>query len=365
MNNSRKSKNVFNFSSILLRWNKGKNKRAMPWKGEKNPYKIWLSEIILQQTRVEQGLKYYERFIKFFPDVYTLANAPDQQVYKLWEGLGYYTRCRNLIETAKYVSGNLNGHFPNHYDDIKKLKGIGPYTAAAIASFAFNEPLAVVDGNVFRVLARVFFIDKPIDSNEGKMFFNQLAAELLDKRSPGVYNQAIMDFGALVCKPVPNCLQCPFNKYCKAFRHDKVSSFPVKGKKNAVRKRWFNYLVLEHNGKFALRQRIEKDIWYHLFEFILVESSSKTSEKEILKEIKQKKVVDKNGFEIKVFPQVFRQQLSHQLIQGRFMKIKFLQKPKLPDDVFWVKKIDISKYAFPQFINQFLKTEMKGFKDAV
>ncbi|HEY1872320.1 MAG TPA: NUDIX domain-containing protein, partial [Chitinophagaceae bacterium] len=315
--------------------------------------------------RVEQGLKYFERFIDSFPDVHMLANAPDQKVYKLWEGLGYYNRCRNLIETARYVSRNLNGNFPNHYEDIKKLKGIGSYTAAAIASFAFNEPRAVVDGNVFRVLARIFFIDKPIDSSTGKFFFNQFAAELLDKRKPGVYNQAIMDFGALVCKPVPNCLQCPFNKYCKAFLKNKTSFFPVKCKKNAVRKRWFNYLLLEHNGKFALRQRIEKDIWRQLFEFILLESSSGLNEEQILKEIKKKKLADKNGFEIKIFPKVFRQQLSHQLIQGRFVTIKFQQKPKLADDVLWAKKSEINKYAFPQFINQFIKTEMKELKGAV
>src|SRR5258705_2996708 len=170
-----------NFSRILMAWNRKKNKREMPWKGEKDPYKIWLSEIILQQTRVEQGLKYYENFIASFPDIHELANAPDQRTYKLWEGLGYYSRCRNLIKTARYISKDLKGKFPNQYEEIKKLKGIGPYTAAAISSFAFNEPRAVVDGNVFRVLSRIFGIDKPIDIAEGKFVFNQLANELLDK----------------------------------------------------------------------------------------------------------------------------------------------------------------------------------------
>ena len=190
----------------------------MPWKGEKDPYKIWLSEIILQQTRVEQGLNYYHRFIKTFPDVHQLGKAPDAKVFKLWEGLGYYTRCRNLIATARYISKELNGEFPAAYDEIKALKGIGPYTAAAISSFAFNLPHAVVDGNVFRVLSRIYGIQTPIDSTEGKKYFTRLANEKLDKELPGVYNQAIMDFGAIVCKPAsPLCGDCVFNKICFAF----------------------------------------------------------------------------------------------------------------------------------------------------
>src|SRR6266404_2400551 len=225
----------------------------MPWKGEKDPYKIWLSEIILQQTRVEQGLKYYEKFIEIFPDIHKLANAPDQKIYKLWEGLGYYTRCGNLIASARHISGNLKGRFPDQYEEIKKLKGIGPYTAAAIASFAFNESRAVVDGNVFRVLARIFGIDKPIDSSEGKKVFNQLANELLDKQKPGLYNQAIKDFGAVICKPVPVCEQCPFNKYCKAFWNDRISSLPVKTKKTVIQKRWFYYI---HSSLSAKKENL-------------------------------------------------------------------------------------------------------------
>lgn len=178
------------FSKLLLQWNKQKNKRQMPWKGEKDPYKIWLSEIILQQTRVEQGLGYYHRFVEVFPEIHKLAKATDSKVFKLWEGLGYYTRCRNLIATARYISKDLKGKFPGTYEEIKELKGIGPYTAAAISSFAFNLPHAVVDGNVFRVLSRVFGIVKPIDSTEGKKYFTQLANEILDKKSPGIYNQA-------------------------------------------------------------------------------------------------------------------------------------------------------------------------------
>ena len=234
MNELRRQKQ---FSKRLLEWNQRNNKREMPWKGEKDPYKIWLSEIILQQTRVEQGLKYYNNFIKAFPDVQALAKTQDAKIFKLWEGLGYYSRCRNLIASARFIAKERKGKFPGTYDDIKSLKGVGPYTAAAIASFAFNLPYAVVDGNVFRVLARVFGINKPIDSAEGKTFFNELATELLDKKQPGLYNQAIMDFGAVVCKPaLPLCTKCIIKKNCFAFLNNKVNELPVKEKKIFIRK---------------------------------------------------------------------------------------------------------------------------------
>src|SRR5262245_7782259 len=253
------------FTKKLLTWNKSSNKRQMPWKGEKDPYKIWLSEIILQQTRVEQGLEYYKKFIAKFPTVHDLAKAPEQQVFKLWEGLGYYTRCKNLVATAKVISKEKGGKFPNTYEDIKSLKGIGPYTAAAIASFAFNLPYAVVDGNVFRVLARVFGISKATDSTKGKSFFNELATELLDTKQPGLYNQAIMDFGATVCKPaLPLCTKCVMKNNCYAFLNDRVNELPVKEKKINIKKRWFYYLVMEYKNEIVVRQRTGKDIWQQL-----------------------------------------------------------------------------------------------------
>lgn len=343
------------FSDILLKWNKAKNNRQMPWKGEKDPYKIWLSEIILQQTRVEQGLNYYQRFISAFPDVHQLAKAPEYTVYKYWEGLGYYSRCKNLIATARTVSKKLNGKFPGNYDEIIKLNGIGPYTAAAIASFAFNEQQAVVDGNVFRVLARIFGIKTPIDSMEGKKTFNALAAELLDKRNPALYNQAIMDFGAVICKPVPLCAQCPFQKKCKAYLNDTIFLLPVKSKKAVIKKRWFNYVLLEHRDKLAIRQRLEKDIWHNLFEFLLVESRKGLNETEIIREVKKKRWIGRNGYEIEYVSPVFKQQLSHQLIEGRFAKLKVAEKPELCPDIVWIGKNEIKKYAFPMFINQHLR----------
>jgi A/G-specific adenine glycosylase len=343
------------FSATLLKWNKEKNIRQMPWKGEKDAYRIWLSEIILQQTRVEQGTKYYEKFINVFPNIHQLANAAEQKVYKCWEGLGYYTRCKNLIATARLISKEFKGSFPESYEEIKKLKGIGPYTAAAIASFAFDEKCAVVDGNVFRVLARIFGIDRPIDSTEGKKIFTYLANELLDKENPAIYNQAIMDFGAVICKPAPICDQCPFNKNCKAFLNDQIFSFPIKGKKNKIKKRWFNYLLLEYKGKLAIRQRVEKDIWHNLFEFLLLESNAALSESSILKEAKTKRWIEKNCFGIKYFFPALRQQLSHQLIEGSFTRVVLCQKPMLPNDFFWISKTELHNYPFPKFINQHLE----------
>lgn len=329
----------------------------MPWKGEKDPYKIWLSEIILQQTRVDQGLKYYERFINDFPNIHMLANSPDQEIYKRWEGLGYYTRCRNLIETAKYVSKALDGKFPDHFEEIRKLKGIGPYTAAAIASFAFNERHAVLDGNVYRVLSRIFGVSQPIDSIHGKTIFKDLAKKLLAKKKPGLYNQAIMDFGAVICKPVPLCSECPFNKYCFAYRNNKISALPVKLKKTALRKRWFYYVLLEHKGKLAIQQRIKKDIWNNLFEFLLIESDSALVEKELLRKAKNNNWVNIGEFEILEISSIYRQRLSHQLIEGRFAHLKIKRRPKLEGAIFWIDKAEVKNYALPRFINQYLEAK--------
>jgi len=350
-----KRKQLFNFSKILLKWDKEHNDRQMPWKGETDPYKIWLSEIILQQTRVEQGLKYYQNFITVFPDIHKLAKAPDQQVYKLWEGLGYYTRCRNLIATARYVSMELKGKFPGNYEELKKLKGVGPYTAAAIASFAFNEPRAVIDGNVFRVLARIFGINKPIDTAEGKKYFNLLANELLDKEQPALHNQGIMDFGAVVCKPLPLCEQCSFNKYCRAFLCNKVFSYPVNLKKTVIKKRWFNYVILEYKGRFVIRQRTGKDIWHNLFEFLLVESIGKSDKKKLLKEAEKAGWLQKNSFKVINTSPIFRQQLSHQFIQGQFIRVKLNRKPGTITGIVWVTISEVKNYPFPKFINQYLE----------
>lgn len=344
------------FAPLLLKWNKEKNTRQMPWKGEKNPYKIWLSEIILQQTRVEQGLNYYNRFIKKFPDIHRLAKSPDEKVFKLWEGLGYYTRCRNLISTARHISKDFKGRFPDSYEEIKNLKGIGPYTAAAISSFAFNLPHAVLDGNVFRVLARIFGIAVPVDSTEGKRFFTALAYELLDKKQPGLYNQAIMDFGAIVCKPaVPLCSVCVFRKNCFAFLNNCINQLPVKEKKISIRKRWFYYLLPEYKNLVAIRQRTEKDIWQDLYEFPLIEPRGEINIKTVLQQAGKKKWLQKKKYKIISVSALFKQQLSHQLIAGQFIRVKMKQKPVQTNNWVWVEKSKLGTYAFPQFINQYLK----------
>lgn len=348
------SKKQQGFSLILLKWNREKNTRQMPWKGEKDPYKIWLSEIILQQTRVEQGLNYYNNFVHTFPDVHKLANAPEEKIFKLWEGLGYYSRCRNLITSAKYISKELKGKFPDTYENIKELKGVGPYTAAAISSFAFNLPYAVVDGNVFRVLARIFGIAIPVDSTVGKKEFASLAGQLLDKKQPGLYNQAIMDFGAVICKPAPICNECVFRKNCHAFLHDKIHELPVKRKKITPRKRWFYYLVMECKNKTAIRQRTGNDIWQQLYEFPLIETDKKKNVQSLLEYAEEKELLPKKKYDIVSVSPLITQHLSHQLITGQFIYIRLHASASLKKDWLWLQKTKLRKFAFPKFINLYL-----------
>lgn len=343
------------FAQNLLKWNREKNTRNMPWKGEKDPYKIWLSEVILQQTRVEQGLAYYNKFINTFPNIKQLAEAPDSKVYKLWEGLGYYTRCKNLLESARIISEKMQGKFPDTYEEILKLKGVGPYTAAAIASFAYNFPNAVVDGNVFRVLARIFGISKAIDSPEGKRYFSALAQELLDKKKAGIYNQAIMDFGAVVCKQVnPLCHQCLFKKYCKAFTRKKIDQLPVKEKRLKIKTRWFYYLVMEYRNKVFIQQRTGNDIWKNLYEFVLIETGKETTTKVILKKAEKAGLLKKKAYKIEFLSPILIQKLSHQRIQGRFIKLKLIRRTALTDLV-QVSKNGLKSFAFPKFINSYLQ----------
>lgn len=324
----------------------------MPWKGEKDPYKIWLSEIILQQTRVEQGLNYYNRFIKEFPDINKLAKASDKKVFKMWEGLGYYSRCRNLLTTARVISKEKNGKFPDKYDDIKNLKGIGPYTAAAISSFAFNLPYAVVDGNVFRVLSRIFGIKTPVDSTKGKKIINDLAEELLDKKQPGIYNQSIMDFGAVICKPAaPLCLSCPFNKTCFAFLNNSADTLPAKEKKITIKDRWFYYFIAECNNEVYIYQRTEKDIWQHLYEFHLLEANKKLSGKQVHDYLKEFGSPINSSREIKITPQL----LSHQRIHASFIHLHLKQKTAFLKNGQWVKKSGLKQFAFPGIIREFMK----------
>lgn len=256
----------------LLAWNRSENNREMPWKGVQDPYKIWLSEVLLQQTRVDQGWSYYLAFTERFPTVVDLAQASDDEVFKMWEGLGYYARCRNLLHTARYIANDLNGVFPDSYDGLVRLKGVGPYTAAAIASFAYNEHQAVLDGNVFRVLARFHGMATPIDSSEGKKLFAQLAQAWLPKNNAREWNQTIMDFGATVCTPKnPACLNCVLSAWCVGFQTNQAAALPKKGKKILRRQREFIFHAVFDPTRTWVRKRSDRDIWPGLYEPITEE----------------------------------------------------------------------------------------------
>ncbi len=274
---------MMQFSKTLIYWYL-QNKRELPWRTTKNPYFIWLSEIMLQQTRVAQGLVYYLKFTETFPTVFDLANADESMVLKLWQGLGYYSRARNLHFSAKYIAENLGGKFPSTYNDLLQLKGVGDYTASAIASICFDEATAVVDGNVYRVLARYFGIKTPINASKGIKEFKKLAQTLIDTSQPGVFNQAIMDFGALHCKPQnPLCETCPLVDSCIALEKKIIKELPVKEKKLRVRNRFFNYLVVvTEDDKTILTERKGKGIWQGLYQFPLLESSKKLNEKDVI-----------------------------------------------------------------------------------
>ncbi len=347
------------FSTFLLDWHQRLNDRQMPWKGERDPYRIWLSEIILQQTRVDQGLAYYNRFIERFPTIRDLAAAPDDEVFKLWEGLGYYSRCRNLIATAKLVATEMEGVFPSTYEGILALKGVGPYTAAAISSFGFGLPHAVVDGNVFRVLARIFGIDLATDSTAGRKYFNQLAQELLSKEEPAAWNQSIMDFGAVICKPaLPLCSSCVFNEVCYAYLHHEVNRLPVKEGKIKIRKRWFYYLVMNWQGMTIIRQRTAKGIWQQLYEFPLVETDAETTVRGsdgILAIAETDGLLPANEYEVTNVSPIVKQQLSHQLISGTFIVVELKTPPVMHNNDQLVNASAMKELAFPGIINQWIE----------
>lgn len=344
------------FTKKLLQWNRKDNTRSMPWKGEKDPYKIWLSEIILQQTRVEQGWEYYEKFIMAFPTIGHLARAPGKKVFKLWEGLGYYTRCRNLMETARIIFQKYAGCFPTTYEQIAVLKGVGPYTAAAIASFAFDLPHAVVDGNVQRVLARYFGISTPIDTSGGKKFYFELANRLLDKEWPGIYNQAIMDFGSVICKPKnPLCENCVQRKECVAFRHSWIKLLPVKEKRIQRKTRWFYYFIIQTNEKkIYIRQRTEKDIWKGLYEFVLWEPDQSIPPEEIAVSEFLRKFFAKHSFTLTGISGLHQQQLTHQNIKGRFITIQINKPISKMREYELISPRKIKAHPFPKFITKYL-----------
>lgn len=343
-----------NFSSILLKWYH-ENKRDLPWRDTSDPYKIWLSEIILQQTRVDQGLKYYLKFVNHFPKVNDLANAPQEQVLKLWEGLGYYSRARNLHATAQHITKELNGEFPKYYEDIVKLKGVGPYTAAAISSFAYNEKKAAVDGNVYRVLSRIFHIETPIDSTKGKKEFQALADELIDTKEPGLFNQATMEFGATACTPKQaNCTNCCFEHICLAKANNTIDLLPKKEKKIKHKNRYFNYLILQFRDTIAIQNRTAKDIWQGLNEFVNIESDKPKAITELESFSEFENICQKQNYIVKNSFKEYKQTLSHQKIYSNFHLIELKDNKHLSKEYIFIPKKDISKYAFPKTITMFL-----------
>ena len=353
------------FTEKLMMWFEA-HQRDLPWKTNRNPYHIWLSEIILQQTTVQQGTPYFQKFVAAYPSVSDLAAAPDDEVMKHWEGLGYYARCRNLLATARFVATDLGGIFPNTYEGLLALKGVGAYTAAAIASFAYDLPYPVVDGNVFRVLSRVFGIETAIDAADARRIFTDLANTQLPTDRAADFNQAIMDFGATWCTPAkPRCTDCPMRDICVALKTDKVGLLPIKNKKLVKKTRYFNYFLFNFGDEIAVRKRAEKDIWQDLFEFPLLETE---------------KLADTEGGDIKIFltenlgenftikqkSPVFKQQLTHQTIFATFWEIDifnisskkmFLDQEK-KSNFLLVHKKEISKFAFPKVIDAYLKNKI-------
>ena len=340
------------FSKILTDWYSN-NKRELPWRQTTNPYYIWLSEIILQQTQVAQGLPYYETFLKEFPSIFHLAKAQESQVLKLWQGLGYYSRARNLHATAKYIVSELNGDFPNTYQELLKLKGVGDYTASAIASICYNEPTAVVDGNVYRVLSRYFGIDTPINSSAGAKEFKLLAQKLIDKNNPAEFNQAIMEFGAVQCKPQnPNCHICPFQDSCLALKNNRISELPVKIKAAKAKKKYFNFLVLiSEDNKTVLEKRQEKGIWQNLYQFPLIETEQEVNYETFNTLIKAHHLLKNIPFQLSLYnEEVIIHKLSHQHLYTKFWIVNM--NSILRDGI---SIHEVSNYAVPILIGNFIE----------
>lgn len=330
------------FSLLISEWYR-LNCRKLPWRETNDPYRIWLSEIILQQTRVDQGLSYYNKFIKNYPTVHDLANASERDILNDWQGLGYYSRARNLHAAARFIRDERKGHFPSNYIELRQLKGVGEYTAAAIASFAFGEAKAVVDGNVYRLLSRYFDLNIPIDTTKGKREFQKLADSLLDHVNPGVHNQAIMELGAMICSPKPSCGICPLHDICLSHANQSIANRPVKTKQQKVRNRYFHFLIYLDNGHTWIEQRKHKDIWRNMYQFPLVESE------ETLKENELELLSHANKAS-----EVVIHQLSHQQIHAQFYHI--YRPPERPGNN-WLRTpiSDMQDYPIPRLIDRYLE----------
>lgn len=338
------------------------NKRDLPWRETKDPYQIWISEIMLQQTRVATAIVFFNRFLKQFPTISDLAKAKEQEVLKLWQGLGYYSRARNLHTTAKIIQLEHNGIFPNSYKEILKLKGIGVYTAAAIASFAFNLPHAAVDGNVYRVLSRIYGIHKAIDSTEGKKYFQNIASETMGNAHPEIYNQAIIEFGALQCIPRnPKCDICPLYANCFAYNNAQVDQLPIKSKQIKTKTRYFYYLFLSCKSQFLIEKRGRKDIWENLFQYPLIECNKPISTDELLQTLEWKELFGKKELLIHSVSDNVIHKLSHQNLHTTFIHIEMdIEKLKKNTNYKIINYSEITNYPFPKLIGDHLYLIIKN-----
>lgn len=342
-----------NFSKTIFEWY-NQNKRELPWRGEQDPYKIWISEIILQQTRIAQGWNYYLRFVERFPTVAQLAEASEDEVLKYWQGLGYYSRARNLHAGAKYIMEFHKGFFPENHADILKIKGVGEYTAAAIASFAFQLPFPAIDGNVFRVLTRIFGISTPIDTAAGKKEITDLAMQLMDSKNPGTFNQSLMDFGSLQCTPsLPKCSDCCFAFSCVAKEQNLTTILPVKSQKTSIKTRYFYYLHIIDGEKTYICRRSAKDIWQGLYEFPLIESEKTLSQEEVLAHSFTVELLKNCQWTVETITPVYKHQLSHQTIFGQSIVIKIKEGlPIIRENMLFVLEKDLVIYPVSRLMER-------------
>jgi len=350
------------FSNFLIHWHHN-HKREFLWRNCPTPYRVWLSEIILQQTKVAQGTAYFQRIFDRFPEIKSLADADEEEILKLWQGLGYYSRARNLHFAAKSIVTNYQGRFPDTYDEIRKLKGVGDYTAAAIASIAFHQPYPAIDGNAYRVMSRVFGIDSPIDTSEGKKTFARLGHNLIDQQQPGPYNEAVMDLGAMVCTPrKPKCNECPVATICYALSANMIEEFPVKRKKKTFRNRYFHYLFVEKEQWIYLQKRTNNDIWKNLYQLPLIETKEAVSPEDLLKSKGIEEILNHNKYSIQKITDERIYLLSHQKLFIRFYHIQLLKELNSTPYI-KVDKKDIAIFAIPKpietFLNNFLKLDIK------
>ncbi|WP_256010740.1 A/G-specific adenine glycosylase [Desertivirga xinjiangensis] len=343
------------FITEIIGWYR-QNKRDLPWRNTSDPYIIWLSEIILQQTRVEQGMPYFHRFAERFPTVSDFAGANEEEILKLWQGLGYYSRGRNMHHTAQLVMEQHAGYFPRKYDELIKLKGVGEYTAAAISSFSSNEAKAVVDGNVFRLLSRYFGIHEPINSSKAKKIFTDLANELIDKDQPGLSNQALMEFGSLQCRPKnPLCESCVLRLSCEAFMKGLTATLPKKLKKQPAKNRFFNYVIAAKNNQILFNKRGPNDIWQNLYEFPLIESEKALTSLELLRSSEFQKLFGKNAIVRYEYGPV-KHVLSHQRIQAKYIFIENFKDYYSEQKAWFYTDIEeLDKFPSPKIIFAFLK----------